>query len=324
MTAVDRTPQPCLHKQARHQHGTRLAYALDRCRCLPCSAANSEYENRRHRLQGYGRPTTTWVDAAPVRAHVHEVLAAGVGWKRVARVAGVHASAVSRLLYGRRREDGRIEPPTKRMKPDVARALLAVPVPTVTQLPGGVIVDGTGTRRRLQALAVVGWSVDRIAAAADLDRQSLDGALHGGQVLARTAQAITKAYDERWDQPPTAADRFEQGAITRTMNRAKRAGWLPPAAWDDDTIDNPAAEPITMDVDDDESVDEHAVELVLDGQPMRLTGRTLDHAVERLLTAGLGAAAIADRVRSDETTVKRIRNTTQVRAARAAAREAAA
>lgn len=324
MTAIDRAPKPCLHPRANHQHGTRLAYCLDRCRCLPCAAANSEHAVRQHRQQAYGRTLTGLVDAEPVRAHVQAVLATGVGWKRVARVAKVHSSSVSRLLYGRAREGGRREPPTKRMRPAIARALLAVPIPEMQQLPGGVIVEGAGTARRLQALATVGWSIDRLATTRDIDRQSLDGALRGRPVLARTAQAVAAAYEELWNRAPIPADRFEQGGITRTINRATRAGWLPPAAWDDDEIDDPAAQPILVDDAEEDLVDEHAIDLVLDAQPMRLTGRTLDVAVERLAAAGLDAATIADRVRSDETTVRRIRNTAQVRAARAAAREDAA
>ena len=324
MSNIDRTPKPCLHPRAHHQHGTRLAYTLDRCRCLPCAAAASVYNQQQTRQQAYGRTLSGLVDATPVRAHIEAVLAAGVGWKRVARVAKVNSSAVSRLLYGRRRAGGHQEPPTKRMKPDVARSLLAVPIPNVQQLPGGVIVDGTGTGRRLQALATVGWSIGRVATARGIDRQSLDGALRGRPVLARTAQAVTAAYDELWNRPPPAVDRFEQGAITRTINRARRAGWPPPAAWDDDTIDDPAAQPAALDDINEDLVDEHAVELVLDAQSMNLTGRTLEVAVERLAAAGVDTATIAARVRSDEATVRRIRNTVGVRAARTAARQAAA
>jgi hypothetical protein len=75
--SVDRTPKPCQHPRANHQHGTRLAYMLDRCRCLPCSAANSAYETRRVQLKAYGRGTPTGlVDATPARTHVEKLQAA--------------------------------------------------------------------------------------------------------------------------------------------------------------------------------------------------------------------------------------------------------
>lgn len=155
-TTAVRVVRDCQHPHARHEHGTRLGYILDRCRCLPCAAANSDYERLRRRQRAYGRTLAGWVDAEPVRAHVHALQAAGLGWQTISKRAGVHNGAVSKLLYGRRREDGRVEPPTRRINPDMARKLLAVPVPGIDELPGGARVDGTGTTRRLQALVAIG------------------------------------------------------------------------------------------------------------------------------------------------------------------------
>ena len=67
--AVDRTPKPCTHKQANHQHGTHACYVLDRCRCRPCARANADYEKHRARRHAYGR-FDTYTDAQPVREHV--------------------------------------------------------------------------------------------------------------------------------------------------------------------------------------------------------------------------------------------------------------
>jgi hypothetical protein len=269
---VDRTPKPCLHKLANHQHGDRATYVLDKCRCLPCAAANSVYESQRSRLRAYGRGVPSGlVDAAPVRAHVEQLQAAGMGWKTVAQAAGVAESTLCHVLYGRRR-NGRNEPPARRMNPEAARKLLAVPLPTVEQLPGGVVVPAVGTQRRLQALACLGWSIGRLAAEGSLDRQRLDRAMRGQDVVVSTVRAVAVVYDRLWDQRPTAEDRFEQGGITRTINAAKRAGWVPPAAWDDDTIDDPTAVPFQDDVVED-LVDELAVDAVLDGHRMRLDRR---------------------------------------------------
>lgn len=69
---VDRTPQPCLHKVADHQHGTRACYVLDRCRCDPCSTANAVAESERERQKAYGR-YHKYVSAEHVRAHLAEL-----------------------------------------------------------------------------------------------------------------------------------------------------------------------------------------------------------------------------------------------------------
>lgn len=321
MTEVDRTPKPCLHPRANHQHRTRLAYMFDRCRCLPCAAANSAYENRRARLRAYGRGTPNgWVNAAPVRAHVQLLQAAGMGWKTVAGAADVAESTLCHLLYGRRR-NGRQEPPARRVNPEAARRLLAVPLPTAEQLPGGVVVPATGTQRRLQALACLGWSVGEVARQADLDRQRLDRAIRGQDVVASTVRIIAAVYERLWDQRPAPVTHADKVAVSRTINRAARAGWAPPAAWDDDSIDNPDVAPqLEHDDVDEDLVDEHVIDLVLDGQPMRLTGRDLEVAVERLLAAGVDVATIAGRVHTDEATVRRTRG----RVRRLATRDAAA
>ena len=319
-TRIDRTPKPCQCARAQHQHGTRMAYIRDRCRCLPCCAANADYASVQNRQQAYGRTPSGWVDAEPVREHVRAVLATGVGWKRIGKVAGVANGTMTTLLYGKTR-DGRRSAPCRRMNPEAARRLLALPLPTVDQLPGAVIVDGTGTRRRLQALATLGWSVGALANEAGIDRQSLDGAMRGKPVLARTRQAVIALYERLWMTPAPADDHRRRISISRTRRRSEASGWLPPAAWDDDTIDDPATIPAVEPIGSvgEDMVDEHAVELVLDSQPMHLTGMTLEVAVNRLAAAGVDVATIAGRVRSDPATVRRIRNTAQARTARQAA-----
>ena len=70
-------PQPCLHPNARHQHGTRTAYIADRCRCPDCCTANTTYEQNRVRAHLYGLWTTTVVNSEPARRHVNTLRAAG-------------------------------------------------------------------------------------------------------------------------------------------------------------------------------------------------------------------------------------------------------
>ena len=64
----------CLHVQVRHEHGTRAAYVLDRCRCAPCTAANTVQARRRNIAIAYG----TWpglVDqwAEIVQEYLHRI-----------------------------------------------------------------------------------------------------------------------------------------------------------------------------------------------------------------------------------------------------------
>lgn len=240
--AVDRTPRPCQHPRARHQHGTHACYVLDACRCLRCAVANSQYEHDRLRQRAYG--IDAYVDAAPAREHVQQLRAAGMGYRRIALVAGVTSNSVSTLLYGRPGSAGLT--PRQQIRPALAAALLAVPVPGPVGLAPGAVTDPTGTRRRLQALVAMGWSVARIAAHSGVNRQRLDAALVGRRrILVRTAAAIARAYDDLWDAVPPKATKGQRIAKAKAQSRAERNGWLSPMAWDDDTIDDPDAQPHT-------------------------------------------------------------------------------
>jgi hypothetical protein len=301
---IDRTPKPCLHKRASHQHGDRVTYVLDRCRCLPCCHAASVYEQARKRRNAYGR--SNYVDAGPVREHVTAVMAAGIGLKRIVAVSGVSQGVLWKLMYGK---NGAA--PSRRVTHATAGRLLALDPSDRALLADGARIDSTGTRRRLQAMACLGWSTGRIAAQAGVDRQALDQALAGGDVTARTARAIAAVYGRLWGQQPAPADRHERGGITRTINRARRAGWPSPLAWDDETIDDPAARPDRgwqLRRDGDRAFDEVAVERAMAGDRVHLRPVERAEAVYRLTEAGLSAAQIGERLGIDKRSVQRIRD----------------
>jgi len=225
MAEVDRTPKTCRHQHADHRHGTRAMYTLDNCRCLPCSAACTEYERQRKRRHAYG----TWnalVDAEPARQHVRALQAAGMGRKRVIAASGISAGSMSALMYG-----VGDRPPAKRIRPTTAQRILALTLPAIHELAGTVNVPAIGARRRLQALMWRGWSVPRLAALAGVDRQCLDGALRKGNIYARTHVGVTALYDRLWDQRPPETCHRERISAARSRNRAATNGWVAPLAW---------------------------------------------------------------------------------------------
>ncbi|GGU61944.1 hypothetical protein [Streptomyces lavendofoliae] len=218
-------------------HGTTAKYHLDRCRCYPCCHANSQYESNRRRAMAYG----TWqpfVDAGPVRTHVRQLGEFGIGWIRAAKLAGVATGTVSKLLYGDR---PRNLAPTKRMRPEVALALLSVE-PTLENMGPVVPIDGTGTRRRLQALVAAGWPQSEIARRLGMERANFGRTIVSPMVRVSTLRAVVAVYDELWRANPR-----EHGVparwYTTALATAARNGWAPVGAWDDDTIDDPAAFP---------------------------------------------------------------------------------
>lgn len=220
--SVDRTPKPCLHKYANHQHGTYPCYVLDHCKCPPCAAANSAYEFNRTRQQAYGR----WqglVDAQPARERVQALMAAGMGLKRIAAVTGVSTGTLSKLMYGRPWADGTVRP-SRRLKPVTAEKLLAVEL----DLADGARVDATTTRRRLQALVAMGWSMSKLGRALGMQPGNFNRTIHAQQVVWSTAKAVHALYPRLAETEPPRANHRDRIAYSRSIGYARDHGWQPP------------------------------------------------------------------------------------------------
>lgn len=220
------------------QCGTRAKYVHEKCRCAPCRRACSDYEQWRTRQLAYGR--TAYVDAEPIREHLRALAAAGMGWKTAADRAELSRSTVNKLLYGCR---ARGMGPSKRVRRRTAAAVLGVTA-TLDDLADNARVPALGSRRRLQALVAVGWSQPRLASRMGMTTQNFNKLIHHADgVAARTARRVMEMYAELWDQPPAEHDQYSRASASRARNHARRRGWPPPQAWDDQLIDDAAALP---------------------------------------------------------------------------------
>ncbi|GIH70290.1 hypothetical protein [Sphaerimonospora thailandensis] len=218
------------------RHGTQAGYTLDGCRCPRCTKAHRDYQNMRSRQIAYGQ-WNPLVDADPVREHLALLADQGIGWRRATRLAGVSRYTVHRLLYG---TPAAGRPPPKRIKPKTAEKLLAVRLDLDT-LPPSSVIDGTATRRRIQALCVVGWSVAEQARQIGMWPANLNAVLTSKRVGVAVARKVRDLTERLWNQPPPETTRSERKSVSYTRGRAARKGWLPLAAWDDDLIDLPDA-----------------------------------------------------------------------------------
>jgi transposase-like protein len=102
-------------------------------------------------------------------------------------------------------------------------------------------VPSAGSTRRLQALAFKGHTTSGLARRLGISQFTLRRLLHGqpAEVPAHLAAAVAALYDELW-----AAD----GGSRWVARRARRAGFAPALAWDDNAgdahfIDDPRALP---------------------------------------------------------------------------------
>lgn len=273
------------------EHGTKSRYVMGPgeggapgrgCRCTACSRANRDYENHRARMILYGR-WEPYVDAGPTREHVRMLSAAGIGWKRAARLAGVSTGAMSKLLYGGPGD----RPPSRRIRAETEAAILAVQ-PRAEALGGRAFLNAAGTRRRLQALVAIGWPKARLAARLGMLPANFGDVMTREQVTAGTARAVAALYDELWNTSPAEDGHREKISASRDRNYARVRGWAPPLAWDDDSIDDPAAAAANW--KRSASTQWRAADLAGEAEDLERLGYTQEQAAERL---GVSRAALA-------------------------------
>lgn len=260
-------------------HGTLTMYTKRRCRCEPCREVarryNKQYRLKRH--QGVAR----LVDAAPVHAHVQKLRAAGISDRSITMAAG-YGSRNSLFLL---------------MQRDRVRAATAIRILSVRledcRRPL-TYVDATGSRRRLQALAAIGWPYREIADRLGADHKGLQNVQSGLTLRVRhqTAEAVRALYDELWDQP---------GPSSRAAAIARGKGWAVPVAWDDDEIDDPQATPHAPDdrranggrpfeyviEDFQHTYTEHGGDVALAAQRLGLSRDAMSRALYRARANGL-------------------------------------
>ena len=139
-------------------------------------------------------------------------------------------------------------------------------------------VDKTGTVRRVQALQRLGWSAEVMSHMLGHSGAYLNVTINRDGRLGvhqRTAEKVRDLY-ERLSMTIGPSD------ITR--RRALRAGWAPPMAWDDDTIDDPNAAPDYGGEDTD--VDPVVVMRLLGGDRIKATKAEKEAALAQWVADG--------------------------------------
>lgn len=231
-------------------------------------------------------------DAEQVRIHLRKLSDAGLGRRQIAARAGLtNDSAISRILYGAQ----------AKVTAAIAVAILSVEVPGIRAARAGQ-EPATATTRRLQALAVLGWSPLALAGRLGMHLASVRRIRDGERedVEAATATAIRALYDELWDQAPPAATKAERIAVGKVSRHAARSGWAPPVAWDDETISDPAAAPAPGWERGDGDGPAHGAEMAREAAFLLAAGEAPERAADRLgvPVATLGKALERARKRS--------------------------
>jgi len=251
--------------------------------------AQARWARRRRRLAAYGK-WQPYVDPERTRAHIRELRRFGLSNETIAVMAGEHESALSTLM-----QEGN-SAYLKSIRPERERAYLAVRFDLDAIAPHRY-VSTAGTRRRVEALIRVGWSQYLIAERLGVSVQAVAQWRGRDLITVANARKVRDLYDELAMRP---------GPSKKAAAWAAKAGWLPPLAWDDETIDDPAAQPDLGEGADD-NVDEAAVERVLSGWDATLTRAERLEAGRRMVAAGWSDPKIAERLGTSTRTVERWR-----------------
>lgn len=222
----------CDCPRAHHTHGENVMYVKHRCRCNACRDASMSLQRATRRAKALGRGYLT--NAEPARRHVRDLMAGGMGWKKIATTAGIPMNTMSGLLYGNGPIDPR--PPRKQISRMLEAKILSVELDPTT-------VSAVGTVRRVQALSAAGWSISRVAKRLSMYPSNLGRIMRNPHksIRVETAKKIEAVFDELWDKRPPAANAIEAARVRRVRLDAAAKGWVPAAAWDD--IDDLQEEP---------------------------------------------------------------------------------
>ena len=220
-------------------HNNLTCYTDYGCRLPECVERRRLWQRESRRKHREGQPV--FVDATPVRRHLIRLHSAGISTYRVAHEAGVDDWTVRAFMpssEGRRARK-------HRTTPEIAAKILAVTIEAATT----AYVDGTGTRRRIQALAANGWPLRRLSEHLGLNDTYIRDLVSGRQkdrpVFAATAEKVAHGYERMKNRKPTRYG-IEPCHAASARQRAKDNRWPPPKYWVGrmDVIDDPHFEPM--------------------------------------------------------------------------------
>lgn len=169
-----------------------------------------------------GQKRTTGPERA--QAHVQALTAQyGVSVRGIAEAAGVAPAVISELNRG----------VCAGMRVGTEKLILAVRAADIfSRSNARGSVPNVGARRRLQALMVMGWRHQDLGPLLGFRTTNLNHQA-GDWISQRRHEAVKDLYDRLWNVKGPAG--------LQSLARIAKAGYAPPLAWDDDTIDDPNA-----------------------------------------------------------------------------------
>jgi hypothetical protein len=201
------------------QHPSLTCYRRG-CRQEECVTYNAHYDKRLR--YDHARGISRIVDSTQAVEWLRYMLATGTTIHAMSRDMGYTDPNALRALLRRKR--------IHRTTHDRIMALRPAPYDS----PKTAWVPAVGTIRRIHALAAIGWPAVEVIKRTGINQSTISdiSTKRVSWVHAATALAVRRVFEELSST---------NGGDVRSMTKAKKLRWAPPAAWDD--IDNPLEKP---------------------------------------------------------------------------------
>jgi hypothetical protein len=238
----------------------------DEMRALRRKVMDAKGRKRRLLTQMRGEPTSL-VDATPIRTNLKRLHRLGFSLEALAIMNGSGTGAALRLI-----ECGTSRTAERKFLP-LASMPYSAHVPEV--LPDTVLVPVIGAARRVRALMALGWRHVDITEMIGRSSHHIAAARHSS-MLAGDWRLVAAAYDRM----STAV-----GPSDNSRQRASKAGYFPPFAWDD--IDDPTERPTTDGTRKHKGdIDQAVVRRVINGDRLPMTPAERVAVVNQMRAAG--------------------------------------
>lgn len=270
-TLTDHVPSP-----ARYAAG---------CRCRPCTdvAVREDTKRRLERLAGNPRE----MPIGPVLEHLRALLARPMSYGQIAHASGVGETTIRKIHVDNHKTVNRRN----------GARLLAVPL--TGEITSGM-VPSIGATRRVRALYALGHFSYRIAAECGMSRDAISELAAGKwqTIDYSRLQAVRRVYDRLSMSTDTS---------WKARKLAEKNGWAPPLAWDEDTIDDPTAEPVLDATEPEACTSSDAVARWLMGESVILGAAGRREAVAYLMEwSNQSADQIGERLGMEGESVRRL------------------
>lgn len=175
-----------------------------------------------------------------------------------------------------------------------------------------LLIETVGIHRRIRALQRIGYSQKAIADLCGRSEPWVGNVMRSAKVSRATADLITRLYETHSMTVPVGETKDQRAGITRTRRYAERNEFPPPLAWDDETIDDPSAQPagVARPLAPEMFLtrrDEEVVDAALRGEQPRMSPVEREDVVTALHERHWSARRVAEWIGCNPKTVERVR-----------------